>query len=142
MFTLETLGRQGGELRVSETSGPVAGTLSANDSIQLAARGDDPEGVRQVAIWGTTEKTCTDANGIATRQGPSLAGAPLAESTDTATTGGTTTNQRVVTYPVRVADYTCPQGSTVSFELIFWATTQNFGGGTDQSDTLTLTYTQ
>jgi hypothetical protein len=142
VFSLETLGRQGGDLHVTETSGAVSGTLAASDSIQVAARGDDSEGVRQVAIWGTTTKTCTDPSGNATREGPGLAGAPLADSTDTAAPGGTTTIQRVVSVPLRLADYSCQAGSRLALEFDFWVTAQNFGGGTAQSEHLTLTFNQ
>ena len=140
VFSLETLGRQGGEVRVSQTSGPMSATLSPTDSLAVAARVDDPDGVKQVAIWGTEKKTCTDPTGVGTVTGPGLAGAPLIDSTDNATSG-TTTNQRTISQPVRVADYTCPQGQKMSLELVFWATGQNYGGGTAQSDHLTLTFT-
>lgn len=140
IYSLATVGRQAGDLDVNQTSGPLTGALSATDSIQVAARADDPDGVRQVAIWGTERKTCTDPqSGLGTITGPGLAGAPIAESTETAT--GTTTNQRVVSTPVRISDYSCPQGQKLSLELVFWATGQNFGGGTAQSDQLTLTFT-
>jgi hypothetical protein len=140
VFSLETLGRQGGDLRVSQTSGPASGTLSATDSIAVAGRVDDPDGVKGVAIWGTEKKTCIDpVSGLGTTTGPGLAGVPLIESTDTQTSG-TTTNQRAISTPVRVSDYSCPQGQKLSFELVFWATGQNYGGGTAQSAQLTLTF--
>jgi hypothetical protein len=139
IFSLETVGRQGGELFVSQSSGPVSGSLAATDSFIVAARADDPEGVRQVQILGTLMKGCTNP-----QTGEGAVGAPgpgdvLAESTETSTT--TTTIQRVVSTPVRMADYTCNPGENLSVELVFWATGQNFGGGAVQSDKLTLTFT-
>lgn len=140
VFVLETLGRKGGEVRVTTTSGDVSGTLAADDSIALSGRVDDSEGVKQAALWGTTEKTCLFADGHAEKQGPELVGAPLVESTDPATSGSTTT-QRVVSHPLKVSDSVCAQGSGLTgLKFVFWVTGQNWGVGIAQSATLTLTF--
>lgn len=81
VFALETLGRKGGEVGVTATSGPVSAMLAADDSIAVVGRVDDSDGVRTVAVWGTSKKICVDAAGFATMTGLGVAGAPLAEST-------------------------------------------------------------
>src|SRR5439155_1740005 len=91
----------------TQSSGAVSATLSATDSLAVAARADDPDGVKEVAIWGTDKETCTDSQGLATVRGPGLAGAPLVESADTATSG-TTTVQRTVSQPVVILYGTSP----------------------------------
>ena len=138
-----TLGKSGGEVEVTPTSGPISASWKGASSLVLGARAEDPEGVREVAIWGTTEKTCTDASGIATKTGPGLPGAPLAASTDTATPGGTTYSARQVQYTIEVSSFVCPPGTQeLIAKQVFWATATNFGAGATKSDTLTLTYTR
>lgn len=142
IFSLGTQGREGGDLRVTETSGPVSGTMAADESMAVVARADDPEGVRTVEIWGTVEKTCADPqSGLSTRTGPGLVALPLVENIDTATAGGTTTDQRTVRHPVVMTTFTCPQGQRLSLKLVFWAEAANFGGvRAPLSDFLTLMF--
>jgi hypothetical protein len=137
----ETLGRQGGELAVTPTSGAVTGSWSGTESIVIAARAEDPEGVKEVAIWGTTQKTCTDAGGTATNEGPGSATVQLAVSTDPATPGGTAQSARQVQLVVKAADFRCPAGTvSLAVKQEFWVTGRNFGGGETKSDKLTLTH--
>lgn len=142
IFSLGTQGREGGEIRVTQTSGPVSGAMVADESMAVVARADDPEGVRTVEIWGTEEKTCADPqSGLSTRTGPGLVALPLVENIDTATAGGTTTNQRTVRHPVVMTSFTCPPGQQLSLELVFWAEAENFGGErAPLSDFLTMTF--
>lgn len=135
IFSLETVGRRGGELRVTQTSGPVSGTLAADESIAVVARADDPEGVLYVGIWGGRKLICAEPSG-----GYVASGTALVTSTDTAVAGGTTTVQRIVSYPVRFTDLECPEGSGLPLEFEFWAGAGNFGGMSTDSNILTLKF--
>ncbi len=140
VFAVETLGRKGGDLRVTPTSGPVSGSLAADESMQVVARVDDPEGVKEVTIWEGAKQTCVDAAGDATSEG-SLDGQAAVTSTDS---GGaaTTTAQRTASHAVNVAGYTCPAGTRLlSLVLVYWTTGRNYAGTETRSSKLTLTFT-
>ena len=128
IISLRTQGHEGGELQVTQTSGPITGTLAANESMAIIAVAEDPEGVRTVEVWGTDEKTCTSQSGIATRTGPGLVALPLKESTDTATFPGETRTQRSARHGVVMTDFTCPPGQELWLELVFWAEAVNYAG--------------
>ena len=141
VFELTTQGKEGGEIRVTAASGPLSGTMAADESMAVIARIDDPEGVKAAEVWGTEEKTCIASNGIATQTGPGLVAVPLIANTDTATAGGTARTRRSARQPVVLSNFTCPQGQEMSLELVFWAEGENFGGGRVRSDVMTLTFT-
>lgn len=59
-ITLETNGRTGGEVTLALGAPPLAISIGKGDSFILRAIAEDSDGIKEVAIWGTTEKTCTD----------------------------------------------------------------------------------
>jgi hypothetical protein len=141
LTVLETLDRAGGQLSVTPTSGPVAGSWGGPEAITIAARVDDPEGAREIAIWG--EGTLTCYQGEIASMGQPLLGGAIATNTDPASPGGTTQTGRVVTYVARLGDFDCPASDTgLHLELKFWAVGKNFGTGEARSETLTLTHTR
>jgi hypothetical protein len=141
LTALETLDRVGGQLSVTPSSGAVAGSWSGAESLTISARVDDPEGAREVAIWGTTRTTCFSADGTGSGGNPGLASAPLAVNSDSATPGGATQTGRVVTYTIRMSDFSCaPEFVGLSVEHVLWAIGRNYGGGEARSANLTLTH--
>ena len=141
IFELTTQGKEGGDIEVTPTSGPVTGTLAADKSMAVIARAEDPEGVQSVEVWGTEEKTCGNPQtGLSTRTGPGFVALPLIANTDTATTGGTARTQRSARQPVVLSSFTCPQGQELSLKLVFWGEAESFGGARTRSDVMTLTF--
>ena len=142
IFEVTTQGKEGGDIRVTTSSGSITGTLADDESMAVIVRAEDPEGVQAAEVWGTEEKTCTDLqSGIATRTGPGLVALPLIASTDSATSGGTARTIRSARQPVVMSDFTCPQGDELSLKLVFWGEAESFGGARTRSDVMTLTFT-
>lgn len=138
-ITLETHGRTAGELTLPLGATPLAITIGRGDSYFLRAVAEDPDGVREVAIVGTTEKTCTDpVTDAAQHVGPG-ARALLAKDTSSATVGGTASNMRYVSYVVKV-DVSCPANLRfVSQKFVFWGEAENFSSGRRTGSSLTIT---
>ena len=142
IFEVTTQGKEGGDIRVTTTSGSISGTLASDESMAVIVRAEDPEGVKSAEVWGTEEKTCTDPqSGIATRTGPGLVALPLIASTDTATAGGTARTVRSARQPVVMTSFTCPQGEELSLKLVFWGEAESFGGARTRSDVMTVNFT-
>jgi len=138
---LSALDLPDGTLTATSFTGPLGAQWSARETLTLFARVDDPEGVREVAVWGTTKHTCVAASGLATTRGPGLATAPLAVSTHVPEPGEMARTAREIHYTIQARDFSCPAGSRqLIVEQVFWAAGNNFGGGAITSNTLTLTY--
>jgi hypothetical protein len=140
-ITLETHGRPGGEVTLGIGAPSLAIIIGRGDSYFLRAIAEDPDGIKQVAIWGTTEKTCEDpATGIAQLTGPGLVGAPLVQDMSAATVGGAASTGRYVSYVVKV-DIQCPATAPrfVSQKLVFWGEATNFSNLRTKGPWLTIT---
>jgi hypothetical protein len=138
-ITLETHGRTAGELTLPIGATPLAINIGRGDSYFLRAVAEDPDGVKEVAIVGTTEKTCahsvTDA---AQHVGPGPR-ASLAKDLSSATVSGTASNMRYVSYVVKV-DVSCPANLRfVSQKFVFWGEAENFSNGRRVGPSLTIT---
>lgn len=120
-IALETHGRTGGEVTLGIGASPLAINIGRGDSFILRAVAEDSDGIKEVAIWGTTEKTCTDpTTGTAQHDGPDLASAPLTKDMSSATVGGTASSVRYVSYVVKV-DITCPPTAPrLEVQFVFW----------------------
>ena len=119
-----------GSLTATSSSGPVGAQWADRETLTLFARVDDPEGVREVAIWGTTKLTCVPASGLATTRGPGLVTAPLTVSTDDAKAGEMTRTAREVEWTIQAGDFRCPARSQLIAEQVFWGAGSNFGAAT------------
>jgi hypothetical protein len=138
-ITLETQGRTAGEVTLGIAGSPLAIDIGKGDSFLLRAVAEDPEGVKEVAILGTTEKSCTDPiTDKAELVGPSQQ-ARLVKNTSSATVGGTASSVRYVSYVVKV-DISCP--ATLRFlsqKFVFWGEAENFSNLRSKSPSLTVT---
>jgi hypothetical protein len=139
-ITLETQGRPGGEVTLAVGAAPLAITIGRGDSYFLRAIAEDPDGVKEVAIWGTTEKVCEDpVTNTASPPGPGLSGAPIVKDMSSATAGGTASSMRYVSYVVKV-DVSCPAALRfVSQKLVFWAEAESFSNLRSKGPSVTVT---
>lgn len=138
-ITLETQGRTGGEVTLGLGAPPVAISIGRGDSFVLRAVAEDSDGIKEVSILGTTEKTCADpTTDMAQHVGPGQA-TPLAKDTSSAAVGGTASSVRYVSYVVKV-DISCPANLRfLSQKFVFWGEGKNFSGVHTSSPRLTIT---
>jgi hypothetical protein len=136
---LETQGRTGGEVTVGLGDPPLAISIGRGDSLVLRAVAEDSDGIKEVSILGTTEKTCADpATGMAQHVGPGQR-ALLVKDTSSATVGSTASSVRYVSYVVQV-DISCPATLRfVSQKFVFWGEAENFSTQRSTSPSLTVT---
>ena len=139
-ITLETQGRPGGEVTLAVGAAPMTITIGRGDSYILRAVAEDVDGVKEVAIWGTSEKVCEDpATNTASAPGPGLSGVPIVKDMSSATAGGTATSKRYVSYVVKV-DATCPSTRRfVSQTLTLFGEATNFSNLRSKGPSLTVT---
>ena len=139
-ITLETQGRAGGDVILGLGAPPLAINIGRGESFILRAVAEDSDGIKEVAIWGTTEKTCTDpTTGTAQVTGPGLQAAPLIKDMSSATVGGTASSVRYVSYVVKV-DSTCPPTAPrLIVRFVFWGEAKNFSSLRTLGPKLTIT---
>ncbi len=139
-ITLETQGRVGGDVILNLGMPTMAITMGKAESFLVRAIVEDPDGVKDVAIWGTDERTCMDpTTGVAQKSGPGFAGAPLILNPDPATAGGMAYTKRYVSYTVKV-NTTCPGNLRfLSQTFTFRAEGTNFSGLIAKGPELTIT---
>jgi hypothetical protein len=139
-ITLETQGRPGGEITLTVGAQPVKLDMGKGDSFILRAIAEDPDGIKEVALWGTSEKTCEDpATDKASHSGPGLVSAALIKDSSAAPVGGTATSARYVSYMVKV-DVACPHGPRfASQKFVFWGEAKNFSNVSTTGPKLTVT---
>ena len=126
-ITLETQGRAGGDVTLGLGAPPLEINIGRGDSFVLRALADDSDGIKEVAIWGTTEKTCTDpTTNMAQHVGPGQK-APLVKDMSSSAVGGTASSVRYVSYVVKV-DISCSPTTLrfVSQKFVFFVETTNF----------------
>ena len=139
-ITLETQGRAGGDVTLGLGATSLAIDIGRGDSFVLRAVAEDPDGIKEVAIWGTIEKVCEDpATGTTSPPGPGLSGAPMARDTSSATVGGNASSVRYVSYVVK-ADISCPATLRFLFQkFVFFGEATNFSNLRTKGPGLTVT---
>ena len=136
-LTLETKGLPGGEVGVHLNYAPAVGHLPLDQSALVYASAEDPEGLKEIAIWGTDEHSCIDSQGTAAKTGPGLAGGRLTTETDPTAPNGKAHTQLYVSY--RLSPAGCPQGTRLdSQKFVLWAEASNYGGQKLKGPTLTI----
>ena len=136
--TLETQGRAGGDVTLNLGAAPLTINIGRGESFILRAVAEDPDGIKEVAIWGTVAKSCADPiTGDVTTEGPGLQGGPLARDASSATVGGTASTMRYVSYGVKVD--TCRGNSRfVEQKFVFWGEAKNFSNMGTKGPSMTV----
>ena len=135
---LETQGRAGGDVTLNLGAPPSTINIGRGESFILRAVAEDSEGIKEVATWGTMEKTCEDPiTSAAQHTGPG-ASAPLARDVSSATAGGTASSVRYVSYTVQV-DVSCPATTQfVEQKFVFWGEAKNFSNMGTKGPSMTV----
>lgn len=137
--TLETQGRAGGDVTLDLGMPPATINIGRGESFIVRTVAEDPEGIKEVATWGTMEKTCKDPiTSAAQHTGPGVSAAPLARDVSSATAGGTASSVRYVSYTVQV-DVSCPATTQfVEQKFVFWGEAKNFSNMGTKGPSMTV----
>jgi hypothetical protein len=109
---------------------PLTAEVGDSGVVQVSATGSDPDGLHAIRLWMTVKRA--RAGQV---EGPSLAGAPVAEQSTPATAGGTATTSLSVSYGLS------PSTEIGGFDDLWvdlWAEAENFGGGIVKTAVLTV----
>lgn len=119
-------------LSVSSTSAPISSIVGSHDVIEIGARGNDPEGIKDIQIWLDETYWPTP------QHAPGLQGIPNASNLNYVANGGIGCTARLTWYNLDMLHTISQTSNITNYKIVIRAVAINFAGTATASSSVTL----